>query len=221
LSTTCFQSFSARAPRFAPKSSSLMRQAPQRSQSCCKYSPAGEESAALTFDHLPALPRAFVAFNLGRNCRRRAEHQILLAGLRVSLPPTPVDNALEAKMRRFFMRSRIVTFWCISRASLQSIPRCVTFLARCAVGDGHSPRTLCQRHLERIHRDEARHVAIASRCATPLLKSARGERFAIDTRERLINVLDCGRSLTRCRSTRTGCLRGCKAALDFRRANDG
>jgi hypothetical protein len=43
--------------------------------------------------------------------------------------------------------------------------------------------------LERIHQDEARHVAIASRCVTPLLNSARGRDIVADARDRLTQVL--------------------------------
>ena len=43
--------------------------------------------------------------------------------------------------------------------------------------------------MERIHHDEARHVAIASRCARPLLKSIRGREIAMEGCERLITLL--------------------------------
>lgn len=44
--------------------------------------------------------------------------------------------------------------------------------------------------LARIHRDEARHVAIAKRCASPLLETIRGRDIVAEARDRLIQVLE-------------------------------
>ena len=64
--------------------------------------------------------------------------------------------------------------------------------------------------MERIHHDEARQVAIASRCARPLLKSIRGREIAMEACERLITLLHLGLAPWTCfRSTQIAFVRAC------------
>jgi len=191
LSTTCFQSFSARAPEIRSEAVELDPASAAALAELLQVLACGEESAALTFDHLAGTcHERSLRSTLAAIAADEREHQILLAGLRVSLPPTPVDNALEAKMRRFFMRlaDRNVLVHFARIVAIDSAMCHILGALRCR-GRPLASDPVVSATLERIHRDEARHVAIASRCATPLLKSARGREIAIDTRERLINVL--------------------------------
>ncbi len=151
----------------------------------------GEESAALTFDHL------------GRSCQERSlrsaltgiaaderEHQRLLAGLSAALPQPRKDSSLEATMRRFFMRlaDRDVHIHCVRIVAIDSAV-CQILGALRRRGTPIHADLRVRSILERIHQDEARHVAIASGCATPLLNSARGRGIAADARVRLTEVL--------------------------------
>jgi len=151
----------------------------------------GEESAALTFDHL------------GSSCQERSlrsalsgiaaderEHQMLLAGLSAALPQPNKDPTLEAMMRRFFMRlaDRDVHIHCVRIVAIDSAV-CQILGALRRRGTPIHADLRVRSILERIHQDEARHVAIASRCATPLLNSARGRDIAADARDRLTQVL--------------------------------
>jgi hypothetical protein len=151
----------------------------------------GEESAALTFDHLGSSwhERSLRSALAGIAADER-EHHALLAGLRASLPQPRPDPSLQPTMRRFFMRlaDRDVLVHFVRIVAIDSAVCQVLGALR---GRGR-PLALDGRPgsvLEHIHRDEARHVAIASRCATPLLKSARGREIAADAREQLTDVL--------------------------------
>jgi hypothetical protein len=106
------------------------------------------------------------------------------------LPEPRPDTSLLAATRRFFMRLadrdilvhfvRIVAIDSAACQILGSLRRRTRPLAAdIRVGSV----------LERIHRDEARHVAIASRCAAPLLKSMRGRDIVVEAREQLTQVL--------------------------------
>ena len=151
----------------------------------------GEESAALTFDHLgTACPESAASSSLAGIAADEREHERLLNGLRSSLPQPAEDRFLDAAMRRFFMRlaHRDVAVHLVRIVAIDS--------AMCRIlGELRSSnRPLAADPwvtaiLERIHRDEARHVAIASRCARPLLKAVRGREIALDAREQLIEVL--------------------------------
>ena len=152
----------------------------------------GEESAALTFDHL------------GRSCQERSmhsaltgiaaderEHQILLAGLSAALPQPNKDPALDATMRRFFMRlaDRDVHIHCVRIVAIDSAVCQILGALRRRGTPVHADFRV-RSILERIHQDEARHVVIASRCATPLLNSARGRDIAAGARDQLTQVLE-------------------------------
>ncbi len=151
----------------------------------------GEESAALTFDHLGrsghGLPMRSALMGIAADERR---HQMLLGGLTASLPPPRHDASLGATLRRFFMRlaDRDVLVHFVRIVAIDSAV-CQILRALCGRGKPLDADTRISSILERIRCDEARHVAIASRCATPLLKSARGRDIAAEARERLTDVL--------------------------------
>jgi len=151
----------------------------------------GEESAALTFEHLGSSwhERSLRSALMGIAADER-EHHIRLSRLRASLPQPRQDLLLDATMRRFFMRLadrdvhvHFVRIVAIDSAVCQ-ILGALRRRGRPIASDVH----VCS-ILERIHLDEARHVAIASRCATPLLNSPRGRDVAAEARERLTHVL--------------------------------
>jgi hypothetical protein len=151
----------------------------------------GEESAALTFDHLGSSghERSLRSALTGIAADER-EHQILIGTLRASLPQPRQDPPLEATMRRFFMRlaDRDVLVHFVRIVSIDSAVCQILGALRCR-GKPLAADVQVGSILERIHQDEARHVAIASRCATPLLRSARGRDLAAEAREQLTDVL--------------------------------
>jgi hypothetical protein len=151
----------------------------------------GEESAALTFDHLGQSwhERSMCSALAGIAADER-EHEILLGRLRASLPQPRRDPLLGSAMRRFFMRlaDRDVQVHFVRIVAIDSavcqILGALRRRGRPLNADVHVCSTL-----ERIHRDEARHVSIAGRCATSLISSARGRDIAANARDRLIYVL--------------------------------
>jgi len=151
----------------------------------------GEESAALTFDHLGnSWQERSLSWALARIAADEREHHGLLTGLRASLPQPRPDPSLEATMRRFFMRlaDRDVMVHCVRIVAIDSAVCRVLGMLRCR-GKPLADELQVGSILRRIHRDEARHVAIASRCATPLLQSVRGREIAADALEQLTQVL--------------------------------
>jgi len=151
----------------------------------------GEESAALAFDrlggswHEPAVRSALAG--IAADERR---HQAMLATLEASLPRPQHDPPLAAAIRSFFRRlaDRDVLVHC---ARVVAIDSAVCQILG-ALRGRRKPLAADVRVgaiLGRIHHDEARHVAIASDCAAPLLKSVRGREIAVDARERLTRVL--------------------------------
>ena len=151
----------------------------------------GEESAALTFDHLGnSWHERPLRSALAGIAADEREHQALLAGLRASLPQPRQDPSLEATLRRFFMRlaDRDVLVHFVRIVAIDSAV-CHILGALRGRGKPLAADVRVGSILERIHRDEARHVAIASRCAAPLLKSARGREIAADAREQLTRLL--------------------------------
>jgi hypothetical protein len=151
----------------------------------------GEESAALTFDHLGNFwhERSLRSTLAGIAADER-EHQVLLAGLRASLPQPQEDPSLEAIMRRFFMRlaDRDVLVHFVRIVAIDSAV-CQILGALRGRGKPLTSDVRVGSILQRIHQDEARHVAIASRCAAPLLKSVRGREIAAEAREQLTQLL--------------------------------
>jgi len=151
----------------------------------------GEESAALAFDHLGnSRHERPLGSALAGIAADEREHQALLAGLGASLPQPRQDPSLEATMRRFFMRlaDRDVLVHFVRIVAIDSAVCHILGALRCR-GKPLASDDWVGSILERIHHDEARHVAIASRCAAPLLKSARGREIAADAREQLTHVL--------------------------------
>lgn len=151
----------------------------------------GEESAALTFEHLGNSWRdRSLSWALGRIAADEREHHGLLTGLRTSLPQPRLDPSLEATMRRFFMRlaDRDIMVHCVRIVAIDSAVCRVLGMLRCR-GKPLASDLRVGSILKRIHKDEARHVAIASRCATPLLQSFRGREIAADALEQLTQVL--------------------------------
>lgn len=151
----------------------------------------GEESAALAFDHLGnSWHDSSLRSALAGIAADEREHQLLLAGLRESLPQPYQDPSLEATMRRFFMRlaDRDILVHFVRIVAIDSAV-CHILGALRGRGKPLASDVRVSAILERIHRDEARHVAIASRCAASLLKSARGIEIAADARQQLTQLL--------------------------------
>jgi rubrerythrin len=151
----------------------------------------GEESAALAFEHLGnSWHDTSIRSALAGIAADERQHQLLLAGLRESLPQARQDPSLEATMRRFFMRlaDRDVLVHLVRIVAIDSAV-CHILGALRGRGKPLASDVRVSAILERIHRDEARHVAIASRCATSLLKSARGTEIVADARQQLTQLL--------------------------------
>jgi len=151
----------------------------------------GEESAALAFEHLGnSWHDTSIRSALAGIAADERQHQLLLAALRESLPQARQDPSLEATMRRFFMRlaDRDVL---VHLVRIVAIDSAVCHILGALRGRGKPVATdvRVSAILERIHRDEARHVAIASRCAALLLKSPRGTEIAADARQELTQLL--------------------------------
>jgi hypothetical protein len=151
----------------------------------------GGESAALAFDHLgKSWHDSSLRSALAGIAADEREHQVLLAGLRESLPQPQQDPSLEATMRRFFMRlaDRDVLVHFVRIVAIDSAV-CQILGALRGRGKPLTSDVRVGSILQRIHQDEARHVAIASRCAAPLLKSVRGREIAAEAREQLTQLL--------------------------------
>lgn len=151
----------------------------------------GEESAALAFEHLGnSWHDSSIRSALAGIAADERQHQLLIAGLTEALPPPRQDPSLEATMRRFFMRlaARDVLVHLVRIVAIDSAV-CHILGALRGRGMPLASDVRVSAILERIHRDEARHVAIASRCAAALLKSARGREIAADARQQLTQLL--------------------------------
>lgn len=151
----------------------------------------GEESAALAFEHLGnSWHDSSIRSALAGIAADERQHQLWLAGLRGSLPQPRQDPSLEASMRRFFMRlaDRDVLVHLVRIVAIDSAV-CHILGALRGRGKPLASDVRVSAILERIHRDEARHVAIASRCAAALLKSPRGTEIVADARQQLTQLL--------------------------------
>jgi hypothetical protein len=188
---TCFRSWPAVATESCYESVELSAESAGALAELLQVLSCGEESAALTFDHLGSAwhERSLCSALTGIAADER-EHQVLLARLRASLPRPRQDPLLEAVMRRFFMRlaDRDILVHFVRIVAIDSAVCQILGALRCR-GKPLASEVQVGSILERIHQDEARHVAIASRCAAPLLKSARGRQIAGDAREQLTGVL--------------------------------
>jgi len=154
------------------------------SQNCSKCS-AAVESAALTLTTGQLLAGALVSWALG-GLPARAEHHGLLTGLRASLPQ-PRGPSLEATMRRSSCDGRSRRHGAL-RAIVAIDSRYATCSDVATRGRPLASDLGVGSILQRIHKDEARHVAIASavrlRCC-----SRCGERNCADALEQLTQVL--------------------------------
>jgi demethoxyubiquinone hydroxylase (CLK1/Coq7/Cat5 family) len=152
----------------------------------------GEESAAFAFDHLAERYQASsLRLALAAIADDELEHQVLLDSLRRSLPSPLPDAAFQSAMRRFFMRlgARDVLVHCVRIVAIDSAV-CHLLGALRRHGSPLAAESALSAVLGRIHRDEARHVALAKRCAVPLLETTRGRDIAADARDRLVRVLE-------------------------------
>jgi hypothetical protein len=105
LSTACFRSSTADPHEFSSQPVRLNAANATAPAELLQILCCGEESAALTFDHLAGTcnERTLRSALAGIAADER-EHLTLLTGVRVSLPTLPEDRSLEATMRRFFQR---------------------------------------------------------------------------------------------------------------------
>jgi hypothetical protein len=190
-SPTCFRSWPAVATESRSAAVQLSAASAGALAELLQVLSCGEESAALTFDHLGNSwhERSLRSALTGIAADER-EHQILIGRLRASLPQPRPDPSLEATMRRFFMRlaDRDVLVHFVRIVAIDSAV-CQILGALRFRGKPLASDVQVASILESIHQDEARHVAIASRCATPLLRSARGRDLAAEAREQLTDVL--------------------------------
>jgi hypothetical protein len=191
LSPTCFRSRPVVCAESRYESVKLSAESAGALAELLQVLSCGEESAALTFDHLSSSwhERSLRSALTGIAADER-EHQRVLARLRASLPQPRRDPSLEATMRRFFMRlaDRDILVHFVRIVAIDSAVCQILGALRCR-GKPLASDVQVGSVLGRIHQDEARHVAIASRYAAPLLKSARGRLIAGDAREQLTGVL--------------------------------
>jgi len=153
----------------------------------------GEESAALAMDHIAGSRDAQDEMRaaLARIALDELEHQALLQRIRAALPVPHDDPELHAAMRRFFMRlaSRDPATHC---ARIAAVDSAVCLL----LGDLRRRRRpialepTLNTVVARIHRDEARHVAVMSRYAAELPRSHGGHDDVIEARHGLTRLLE-------------------------------
>ena len=152
----------------------------------------GEESAVLAFEHLgrSGIDRA-LRKALAGIAADEARHQVLLANLRRTLPEPAPDPALQASIRRFFLRlaDRDARVHCARIAAVDSAV-CQILGALRKRGRPLTTDSAANSVLGWIHRDEARHVAIARRCCAGLLGTSHGRDILIEARERLADLLE-------------------------------
>jgi hypothetical protein len=153
----------------------------------------GEESATLAMDHIAGsrdaqdemhAALAHIAFDeLG--------HQALLQRVRAALPAPHDDPGLHAAMRRFFMRlaSRDPATHCARIAAVDSAVCLLLGELRRRSRPIASEPTL-DAIVARIHRDEARHVAVTSRYAAELRSSHGADDDVVEARHGLTCLLE-------------------------------
>jgi len=152
----------------------------------------GEESGVLAFEHLgrSGIDRP-LREALAGIAADEARHQALLANLRGTLPEPAPDPALRAAIHRFFLRlaDREARVHCARIAAVDSA-LCQILGALRKRGRPLTTDPAAHTVLGGIHRDEARHVAIARHCSAGLLASARGRDIVVEARERLAELLE-------------------------------
>jgi hypothetical protein len=155
---------------------------------CC-----GEESAVFAFQRLSgkACLQEFSRRELLRIASEEEVHEVLLSGLRASLPNIEVDAGLQRRLRRFFisLESREMGVHFARLAALDS--------GVCAVlGELQRPQAILKdrehgilRIFRKIHQDEANHVRTALTLGIEMLERKRLEDEIMQTRERLSQLL--------------------------------
>ena len=153
----------------------------------------GEESAALAMDRISRSVGGERAMRdaLARIARDELEHQALLQRIRAVLPEPPHDPELSAAMRRFFMQlaSRDPAIHCARIAAVDSAVCLLLGALRARRGPVAMEPTL-NSVVARIHRDEARHVAVTSRYAAQLAGSQGATDVAVEARYKLTRLLE-------------------------------
>jgi hypothetical protein len=151
----------------------------------------GEESAGLVFAKLSQAPSLLTAHNeLAAIERDEHQHARLLMQLRRSLPTSRTDIALSRATRWFFlrMRERDLGRHFARIAALDSAV-CILLGALRRRGTSIASEPFLAPLFARIHRDEARHVAVSRRHARNLLGTSQAHVIAVDTRAQLIDLL--------------------------------
>jgi len=153
----------------------------------------GEESAALAMDRIGSSVRGEREMRdaLARIARDELEHQTLLQRVRAALPEPPHDPELSAAMRRFFMQlaSRDPAIHCARIAGVDSAV-CLLLGALRTRGRPIAMEPTLNSVVARIHRDEARHVAVTSRYAAELAGSQGVPDVAVEARYKLTRLLE-------------------------------
>jgi hypothetical protein len=151
----------------------------------------GEESAVLAFGHHAQSPRwgTRARAEFGRMESDEARHAGWLQGLQICLPPPEADLQLRRRVKQFFMRLASANFG-IHLGHIAALDSAVCLilgkLRRSGVCQPNSPVT---RVFESIHRDEARHVAVARGYAGELCSTGDLLACATETREQLTGIL--------------------------------
>jgi hypothetical protein len=153
----------------------------------------GEESAALAMDHIAGSRDAQDEMRaaLARIALDELEHQALLQRIRAGLPVPHDDPELHTAMRRFFMRlaSRDPATHCARIAAVDS----AVCLLLGELRGRRRPIALeptLNTVVARIHRDEARHVALTSRYAAELSRSQGAHDDVVEARHGLTRLLE-------------------------------
>ena len=155
---------------------------------CC-----GEESAVFAFQRLAGKEslQEVSRRELLRISSEEEVHEVLLSGLRASLPSLEVDLGLQRRLRRFFisLESREMGVHFARLAALDS--------GVCAIlGELQRPEAVLKgkEHgileiFRKIHQDEANHVRTALTLGREMLERKRLEDEIMNTRERLSKLL--------------------------------
>jgi rubrerythrin len=151
----------------------------------------GEESAVLAFAHHAQSQKwgTRAREDFARMQIDEARHADLLQRLRLSLPPPEEDLRLRRRMKHFLMclASPNLGIYLGHIAALDSAVCLI--LGRLRRTGLCKSNSLVARVFESIHRDEARHVAIARSYARELCPSRTLLACAAETRERLTAIL--------------------------------
>lgn len=152
----------------------------------------GEESATLAFEHLSRSGKdSRVREALAGIAADEARHEALLTELRRTLPQPAPNPTLHAAIRGFFLRlaDRDALVHCARIAAIDS-GLCQILAVLRKRGRSLAIDPAAESVLSRIHRDEARHVTIASRCSARLLGTLRGRDIVMEARERFARLLE-------------------------------